>query len=355
MSLSLPVLADRPPRVPPPAPQAATRRARMIDSHGRTIRELRLSVTDRCNFRCVYCMDPGVRFMPDAALLSVEEMVRAAGVCVGLGVEKVRITGGEPTVHPRLTEIIGGVAGLGVDDVAMTTNGALVNEPALRRWRDAGLRRITVSIDAVDPGAFAAITRSRTAPGAVLAAVEAALAVGLTRTKLNAVIVRGRNEGEVPALAGLARRYGVEMRFIEFMPLDSGHHWDWSCLVPASEIVERVEAAYPLTPLGRDGPSGTALEYAFADGAPGRIGIIAPVTRPFCGQCSRLRITADGKVRPCLFSRQEWDLRAVLRGGADDEGVARFLADVTWTKQAGHGISTPGFQQPDRPMSAIGG
>jgi len=179
--------------------------------------------------------------------------------------------------------------------------------------------------------------------------------VGFERTKLNAVVVRGLNEGEVPALAGLARRFGVEMRFIEFMPLDSGHKWDRAKLVPAAEILERINAVYPLVALGKDHASSTADDYAFADGAPGRVGIIAPVTRPFCGECSRLRVTADGKVRPCLFSREEWDLRPLLRGGADDERVARFLVDATWTKQAGHGISSAGFVQPDRPMSAIGG
>jgi GTP 3',8-cyclase len=167
--------------------------------------------------------------------------------------------------------------------------------------------------------------------------------------------VRGFNEDEVVHLAALAREHDIEMRFIEFMPLDSGRAWDPSKLVPAAEIVDRISEVYPLVALGRDDPSSTSLSYSFADGAPGRIGLIASVTKPFCGECSRLRITADGKVRPCLFSLQEWDLRPLLRGGATDEEVGNFLIDVTWTKQKGHGISSPEFTQPQRPMSAIGG
>jgi cyclic pyranopterin phosphate synthase len=350
MGLTLPVL-DR--SKPPPRPGDAARG--LIDSHGRRIHELRLSVTDRCNFRCVYCMEPDTRFMPKMELLSLDEYVRVAAACVGLGVTKVRITGGEPTVYPRLLELIERLAALGAPDLAMTTNGALADEESLGEWRAAGLRRLTFSIDSVSPGVFSKMTRSNVPVERVLEAVEAAGRLGFERTKLNAVVVRGLNENEVPALAELARRFGVEMRFIEFMPLDSGHAWDRSKLVPASEIVERIAAVYPLRELGKDEPSSTAIEYGFADGAPGRIGIIAPVTRAFCGQCSRLRITADGKVRPCLFSRQEWDLRPLLRGGADDVAVSRFLVDATWTKQAGHGISSAGFVQPERTMSAIGG
>jgi len=167
--------------------------------------------------------------------------------------------------------------------------------------------------------------------------------------------VRGFNEDEVPALAALARTLDIEVRFIEYMPLDSGRAWEPRLLVPSSEIIERISAANPLRPIGRDEPSSTASVYTFADGAPGRIGVISPVTAPFCGACSRLRITADGKVRPCLFSLKEWDLRPLLRAGASDRELEDFLIDVTWTKQAGHGISAPGFEQPARPMSAIGG
>jgi cyclic pyranopterin phosphate synthase len=332
---------------------------RLIDSHGRAIRDLRLSITDRCNFRCVYCMEPDARFMPESELLSVEEMIRLAGVCVSLGVHKIRLTGGEPTVHPRLTEIIAGVAALGDIDLAITTNGALVDEERLHAWKAAGLRRVTISIDGVDPARFAAITRSRTPPSRVINAAAAAVRAGFQSTKLNAVVVRGYNDDQVVPLAGLARSLGLEMRFIEFMPLDAARAWDRSRLVPAAEILEQVNTAFPLAGRGRDEPSSTSETYAFADGAPGRIGVIAPVTNPFCGACSRLRITADGKVRPCLFSRDEWDIRPILRQGdampGGDHRIARFLADATWTKQAGHGISAADFTPPPRSMHAIGG
>jgi GTP 3',8-cyclase len=338
--------------VPPPAP---VRAGALIDSHGRAIRDLRLSITDRCNFRCVYCMDPDTPLLPKGELLTPAELLRVARVCVGLGVRKVRITGGEPTVHPELEAIIAGVADAGAPDIAMTTNGMLVDENRCRAWRSAGLTRLTFSMDSLDPLRFAAITRSSCSPARVIGAIEAALGAGFESVKVNAVVVRGLNEDQVVPLAGLARRLGVEMRFIEFMPLDSGHRWDHSRVVPAAEIIQTIGAEFPLTPLGRDDPSATALDYDFADGAPGCIGVIAPVTRPFCGACSRLRVTADGKVRPCLFSREEWDLRPLLRSGAGDGEVARFLADSTWTKQKGHGISLEGFVQPQRTMSAIGG
>ncbi|MBX3358700.1 MAG: GTP 3',8-cyclase MoaA [Phycisphaeraceae bacterium] len=339
----------------PPAPHG---QRRLIDSHGREIRDLRLSITDRCNFRCTYCMDPDVAFLPREDLLSDQEMVRLAGIAVGLGIRKIRLTGGEPTIHPGLDGIIAGIASTGVHDLAMTTNGSRLELDRLRAWRDAGLTRLTVSIDSIQPGRFAAITRSRSSPAAVVDGIRAAQRAGFARLKLNAVIVRGFNEDEVVPLASLARDLGVEMRYIEYMPLDSGRHWNPSLLVPASEIVDRIGAVYPIVPAGRDAADSTSLSYQFADLPPGegsRIGVIAPVSRPFCGACSRLRITADGKVRPCLFSLDEFDVRPLLRGGRDDEAIAGFLVDAIWTKQAGHGINTPAFTQPDRPMSAIGG
>jgi cyclic pyranopterin phosphate synthase len=328
---------------------------RLIDSHGRTIRHLRLSITDRCNFRCVYCMEPDVRFLDRAELLTRRELARLAGVCHGMGVEQVRLTGGEPTVHPELTGIIEDAAGVFPGRVAMTTNGALLTPPRLAEWRKAGLERITVSIDSLSRERFKTLTRSGTDPEAVVAGIDAACGAGFASVKINAVIVRGFNEDEVPALAGLARRFGVEVRFIEYMPLDSGHRWERGLMVPAAEMLERIRTAFPLREVGRDGPSSTAVCYGFADGAPGRVGVIAPVTDPFCGACDRLRITADGKVRPCLFSRTEFDLRPALRGGGGDKAVEGALVEATWQKQRGHGISADGFVQPERPMSAIGG
>jgi len=366
VSFSLPILthAQHPvggPRLPTPAHAPHTHR-RMIDSHGRTIRELRLSITDRCNFRCTYCMEPDVRFMPASESLSVDELIRAARLCVSLGVKKVRITGGEPTLHPRLPAIIQGLAALEINDLAMTTNGSLATPPALAAWKAAGLRRITFSIDSLRPETFAAITRSATSPDQVVQAIAAAQRAGFEHVKVNAVVVRGVNEEAVGPLTLLARDMGFEMRFIEFMPLDSARAWDTASLVPASEIASLVHAAAPVKPIGRRDESGTAEIYEFQSSArsggaapSGSVGIIAPVTRSFCGACSRLRITADGKIRPCLFSTDEYDLRGPMRRGASDDELAQTLIDATFTKQAGHGITSAGFTQPARPMSAIGG
>lgn len=333
---------------------------RLIDSHGRTIRDLRLSITDRCNLRCVYCMDPDVRFAPREELLTVPELLRAARACVALGVEHVRLTGGEPTVRPELTSIIEGVAGIaGVTDVAMTTNGCLAPRADLARWRDAGLRRVTFSLDCVTESTYARMTRSASHGATVARVVEAirdAIDLGLGPVKVNAVVIRGQNESEVPKLVELARSIGFEMRFIEYMPLDSGHHWDPSLLVPAKEILDRASEAGQLIAFGRDDASSTSETYVLDDAPHVRVGIIAPVTRPFCGACSRLRITADGKIRPCLFSLDEVDLREALRSpSSSSRDVEDILLAAVWAKERGHGISTPEFRQPDRPMSAIGG
>ncbi|MBL8761234.1 MAG: GTP 3',8-cyclase MoaA [Phycisphaerae bacterium] len=331
----------------------------MIDSHGRVIRDLRLSITDRCNFRCVYCMDPGVRFMERERLLSTHEIIRVARVAASLGVRKVRLTGGEPTLHPELTEIIGGIRAATGVEIAMITNASCLSRAALREWRRAGLERITISIDSMRPERFARLTRSTCTPADVLDGVSMCLDEGLTPLKLNAVLIRGFNDDEAPMLAGLARRFGIEMRFIEYMPLDSGRAWDSSKWVSADETRRAIEARHSLIACGDDEPSSTARTYRFADlplDASARVGFIAPVSSPFCGACSRLRLTADGKVRPCLFSTREWNLRALLRDeAAGGDEIANFLIDATWTKQAGHGIASPAFVQPERPMSAIGG
>lgn len=327
----------------------------LIDSFGRRVRELRLSVTDRCNFRCVYCLDPGVRFAPAEDVLTTSELARVARVCATLGITKVRLTGGEPTLHPELDRIIAGVADAGITDIAATTNGSRLSDENLSRWKAAGLRRLTISLDSVDPERFGRVTRSASSPGEVIAGVRRAIAHGLTPVKLNSVLIRGINDDQVVPLIRLARGLGVEVRFIEFMPLDSGHRWDASSVVPAAEVIERVREVYSLTERPRSHASETSEGFDFADGAPGGVGVIAPVTRPFCGECSRLRITADGKVRPCLFSREEFDLVPMLRGVSDDGSISGFIADAVWTKQAGHGINLSGFVQPERAMSAIGG
>jgi len=329
---------------------------RLVDSRGRSIRDLRISITDRCNFRCVYCMEPDTLFAPPTSLMQPHEISRVARVVAGLGVRKIRITGGEPTLHPALTEIIGGIrAAAPMVEIAMITNASRLTPARLAMWKSAGLQRLTISIDSLREDRFAAITRSASKPAEVLAGIDMGLAAGLTPLKLNAVLIRGVNDDEAADLAALARREGVEMRFIEYMPLDAGHAWDSSKWVSAAETRAAIERRFPLVACADDDPSSTARSFRFGDGAPGRVGFIAPVSLPFCGACSRLRITADGRVRPCLFSLDEWDLLDAMRAGADDEAIAHRLIDATWTKQSGHGILAPGFRQPERGMSAIGG
>ncbi len=355
--LSLPILA--PPSIapiaPPAAPERVRRERRLIDSHGRTIRDLRISITDRCNFRCVYCMEPDVRFAPPQDLMSVEQIVRIARVAERLGVRKIRITGGEPTVHPELDEILARIGESTDVELALITNGVGLEPSRLRRWKAAGLDRVTISIDSLQPERFTRLTRSKATPQDILDGIEHVIAAGLTPLKLNAVLIRGINDDEAADLAELALRFDLEMRFIEYMPLDSGHAWNPALVVSAEETRRAIERRFPLVATGEDAPGSTAKTYRFANGRPGRIGFIAPISSPFCGACSRLRITADAKVRPCLFSTSEWDARPLLARDASDEELEDFLIDATWTKQAGHGVSTSEFRQPDRPMSAIGG
>lgn len=339
----------------PPAAPAHLQGDRLIDSHHRTIRDLRLSVTDRCNYRCVYCMDPDFRYMPKRELLDLDEYITIARVCQSLGVRKLRLTGGEPTLYPKLLPLMTALGRLGLDDIAMTTNGSRMTEAAARSWREAGLTRLTLSLDSLRPERTKSITRTNSSPDMVVDAIRCAKAAGLAPIKVNAVVMRGVNDDELVDFADFAREQDIDLRLIEFMPLDSSRAWRRDVVVSADEMLERIRARHELVRVGDDNPHSTSLNFTFADGAPGRIGIIAPVSRPFCGACNRLRVTADGKVRPCLFSASEWDLRAVLRSGADDAAVARFLIDATWTKQAGHGIGSQDFVQPARTMSAIGG
>lgn len=357
MTIALPILDSGPPQrhEPPVAPARARRAGHLYDAHDRVIRDLRLSVTDRCNYRCVYCMDPDHRYMPKQQLLSVEAYLTIARVAASLGVRKIRVTGGEPTLYPDLDALLAGLGRLPLEDLAMTTNGSLMTEARARRWRELGLRRITLSLDSLRPERVMAMTRTRAAPEGVFAAIRMGQRAGFDPIKVNAVVMRGFNDDELADFADFARAYAIDMRLIEWMPLDSSRRWDRGEVVSADEMLERIRTRHELVALDRDDVHGTSMNYGFADGAPGRIGIIAPVTRPFCGACSRLRTTADGKVRPCLFSLDEWDLRPLLRSGAPDDDIARFLADAMWTKQAGHGIGDAGFAQPERGMSAIGG
>jgi GTP 3',8-cyclase len=339
---------------PPPRPQFASSN-RLIDSHGRDLRELRLSITDRCNFRCIYCMEPQARFLEPAELLAPMELARIARVCATLGVTKVRLTGGEPTLHPQLHNIIRRLGAISGIEIAMITNGSSLTPAAMAQWRRDGLSRLTISLDTLNEERFGRITRSTSTPIAIVAAIQAAIDAGITPVKVNAVIIRGVNDLDILALAQLARRLPIEMRFIEFLPLDASKSWDRSRMVSGAEILACIRAGFPLRRIGPGHASSTADLYEFADGAPGRIGIIASITRPFCTRCTRLRITADGKIRPCLFSTAEWDLRTPMRRGASDHALANLLMDAVWTKPLGHAIDSPDFRQPARTMSAIGG
>ncbi len=328
------------------------------DTFGRRVEDLRLSVTDRCNFRCDYCADDCVLHADPERLLSLDELIRIADICSRMGVTRVRVTGGEPTLRPGLEKLFRGLAGLSLSDIAMTTNGSRVNDQSASRWRRAGLRRITISLDSLRPERFGAITRSRCSVERVLASIECAKRAGLDPVRINAVVIRGMNDDEIVDLAALARRFDVDVRLIEYMPLVATRAWTPGAVVTADEMVDTISEVYPLTRVGQDRPSSPSRMYAFADGAPGRVGTIASVTRPFCSSCSRIRITADGMIRPCLFSLQEWDILSVLRthpGPAGDAEVARFLSTAVGSKQEGHGISSRSFIQPTRSMTAIGG
>ena len=329
----------------------------LVDGHGRVHRDLRISLTDHCNLRCTYCMPAeGVPWLPRDTLLSPVELMRIVRVGVAAGITEVRLTGGEPLLRPDIIEIVARIAALrtpdgGPLDLAITTNGiglARLAEPLV----DAGLTRVNVSIDTLHPERFRSMTR-RDRHADVLAGIAAAAEAGLRPVKLNAVLMRGVNDDEAVDLLGWAISQGHELRFIEQMPLDAGHTWTRRNMVTADEIFERLATRYTLTPEG--GRGAAPAERVLVDGGPARVGIIASVTRPFCGACDRLRLTADGQLRSCLFAQTESDVRTPLRAGSDDAVIEAIMHRCLAGKLPGHGINEPGFLQPARPMSAIGG
>ena len=323
----------------------------LVDGFGRVHRDLRISVTDRCNFRCTYCMpEEGMRWLPRDQVLSFEELERVARVAVDrFGFESIRLTGGEPTVRAHLPVLVAKLAALGVE-VSMTTNGATLAGTAAA-YADAGLARVNISLDTLRRDRFLELTR-RDQLDAVLAGIDAAVAADLRPVKLNVVCMRGVNDDEVVDLATFGRDRGVEVRFIEWMPLDEDHSWSPGAVVPGEEIIAAIGAVHPLHALARG--SDPAEVWAYDDGR-GTVGAIASVTEPFCGSCDRVRLTAEGALRSCLFSHDETDLRAVLRsGGTDDDLAAAFGACVAG-KWAGHQIGAVTFVQPPRSMSRIGG
>ncbi len=326
----------------------------LVDSFGRRHNNLRVSVTDRCNLRCVYCMPEEVTFLPRAELLTFEEIERVARVATTLGVNKVRLTGGEPLLRrdlPRLVERLANVPGL--SDVGLTTNGILLAREA-RRLREAGLERINISLDTMDREKFQQITR-RDDFDRVIEGILAAKEAGFHPIKVNAVAIRGFTEDDVVPLARFALEHGLEMRFIEYMPLDAGRLWEREKVLFAAEMIELLEKGIaPLRPAANQDPRAPALDYDYTDGS-GSVGFIASVSRPFCMSCNRLRLTAEGKLRNCLFSLEETDVRGLLREGGTDPEIAQAIQSCVAAKWEGHEINTARFIQPDRMMHSIGG
>lgn len=330
---------------------------RLRDSYGRPIRDLRVSLTDRCNFRCFYCLPHGEPpIAPKEQMLSYEEIEYVCEIFVALGIEKIRLTGGEPMLRRDIETIIRKLGKLkmsGLHDLALTTNGYYLPERA-QSLKDAGLDRVTISLDSLKRDVFKRMTGVDVLDK-VLAGIAAAKEARLEPIKINAVIVRGHNEDEVADFAAFAREYNVKMRFIEFMPLDSGHEWSRKDVVSGKEIRDRISERFPLVRVEVERGSETSSRYRFADGAAGEIGIIAPVTEPFCGACSRIRLTADGQIRTCLFSTVEHSLRDVVRSGASRDEIIEYIESVILKKEPRHFINDPGFVAPSRTMSFIGG
>ncbi len=330
--------------------------AGLVDRFGRRITDLRVSVTDRCNYRCVYCRtgNDGAQF----AELPMGDYLRLVRVFVELGIEKVRLTGGEPLLRAGLVDLVHELARLRTRseqplDLAITTNGHLL-EALAQPLRDAGLSRVTVSMDAVEPETFARITRVPGSFARVLAGVRAAQAAGLGPVKVNCVLLRGWNDDQIVPFARFAREEGVIVRFIEFMPLEEDRIWAPDTVIPMGELLGRLGGFMPAVALPATSPGETARRFTFADGV-GEIGIIAPVSQAFCGACSRVRLTSDGKIRTCLFSHFEHDLYGVMRRGGSDDDLALFIEQTIAKKEARHHIGEPGFLQPSRSMVHIGG
>jgi cyclic pyranopterin phosphate synthase len=351
-----------------------TRANLLTDSFGRVLRDLRVSLTDRCNFRCLYCLpeteaalnfyrghwahlpDPAPiahQWQPKANLLTFEEIERVVRLAADLGINKVRLTGGEPLLRQEVERLVACIVKIpGISDLAITTNGFLFPVKA-RALREAGLRRVSFSLDSLDRSNFQKMT-GRDALAEVLASITLAQELGFHPVKINAVVIRGINDHEIESLAEFARERHLSFRFIEFMPLDSGRAWLKEMVVPGREILERLRARFDLRPALPANPSETAKRWAFPDGR-GELGIIAPVSEPFCGHCNRIRLTADGKIRTCLFSVGEHDLRTLLRGTASDAEICAWLQEVARHKEERHHIGEPEFVAPERTMSCIGG
>jgi cyclic pyranopterin phosphate synthase len=326
----------------------------LVDGHGRQIADLRVSVTDRCNFRCQYCMPAaGLPWLEREEILSFEEIERLVRVLAAIGVRKVRLTGGEPLVRRDLPVLVGMLHRVeGVEEVALTTNGYLLDRQA-EPLAAAGVDRFNVSVDSLQRDRFYELTRRDALPRVLAGLERLARLPAVRRVRVNAVAMRGFTEAEALPFARFAREHPYEVRFIEFMPLDADRAWSAEKVLRGEEIRAAIEAEYPLEPVGR-APHSTSRVYRFADGA-GSIGFVNPVSEPFCAECNRVRLTAEGRLRTCLFSLGETDLREPLRGGADDAEIAAIVRRAVWRKELKHRVDEPGFVQPARTMSAIGG
>ncbi|MEO8475694.1 MAG: GTP 3',8-cyclase MoaA [Actinomycetota bacterium] len=336
-----------------PPTEPAPSEGPLVDTFGRVANDLRISVTDRCNFRCTYCMPAeGMAWLPKNEILSFEELTRLLAIFVELGVGSIKVTGGEPLVRADLPTLVKMFREVGPDlDISLTTNGVLLDTLAAP-LADAGVDRATVSCDSLLRHRFKEMTR-RDALDKVLAGLKAAEAAGLTPIKINVVVIGGTNDNEVVDFARWSRATGYEVRFIEYMPLDAQHAWERAKVVPAARILEAIDATYPLETTAHG--SEPATVYRFADGEPGGIGVIGAVTEPFCETCNRLRLTAEGQVRSCLFALEETDLRAPMRAGATDAELIALIRGDIWRKWSGHRIDHADFVQPARSMSMIGG
>jgi cyclic pyranopterin phosphate synthase len=325
----------------------------LIDTFGRVAEDMRISVTDRCNFRCTYCMPAeGLNWLPKTEILSFEELTRVLALFVRLGVRSIKVTGGEPLVRADLPLLVRMFREVGPDlDISITTNGVLLDRLA-GPLAEAGVDRATVSCDSLLRHRFAEMTR-RDALDKVLAGLRAAETAGLVPIKINCVVIGGTNDDEILDFAAWARETGYEVRFIEYMPLDADHQWEMDRVVPASRILEAIDRTYPLVSAGHEHEPATT--FRFADGTPGTIGVIPSVSQPFCDTCNRLRITAEGAFRTCLFALDETDLREPMRAGASDADLEMLIRDAVWRKWSGHRIGQADFEQPARSMSMIGG
>lgn len=339
-------------QVRPSVPTRAPTSGPLVDRFGRQVRKLRVSVTDRCNFRCVYCMPEDVQFLPRDEILTFDEITRVVRVAAGMGVQKIRLTGGEPLLRPGLPELVARLRAVpGIESVSMTTNGFFLPDQAAA-LKAAGLDGVNISLDTLDPERFRQIAR-RGDLQQVLAGIEAAHAAGIRPIKINCVVMRGINDSEVTTLLRWAQDKPYHVRFIEFMPLDAGNIWERRLVFTKEEILELAAGLGPFEPLRND-PADPARLYRFQGGR-GVFGVIASVSQPFCASCDRIRLTAEGRLRNCLFALEEHDLRPLLRGGAGDPEIEQAIRSAVWDKWSGHLINMPDFVKPQRTMHAIGG